>query len=68
MQITSGSAAGFGSNYNTRCTLLLPMLSQSFNFLRSVGSENRLPEVGVGSICIGHSTGSRGPRGLGFQT
>ena len=66
MLINSGSAAGFGSNYNTRCTSLLPMPSQSFSFLRSVGSEKRLPEFGVRSICIGHKTGSRDPRGLGF--
>ena len=62
---TSGSAAGFGSNYNTRCTML-PMLSQSFSFLRSVGYEKRLTEVGMRSICIGHKTGSGGLRGLGF--
>ena len=66
MLITSGSTAGFDSIYNTTCTSLLPMLSQSFSFLRSVGSEKRLPEVGVGSICIGHKTGSGGLRGLGF--
>ena len=66
MLITSGSTAGFGSIYNTICILPLPMLSQSFSFLRSMGSEEGLPEVGVGSICIGHKTGSRGPRGLVF--
>ena len=66
MLITSGSTARFGSNYNTRFILPLPMLSQSFSFLRSVGSEKQLPEVGVGSICIGHKTRSRGPRGLVF--
>ena len=65
MLITSGSAAGFGSNYNTRCTML-PMLSQSLSFLRSVGSEKRLTEAGLGSICIEHKTGSGGLRGLGF--
>ena len=66
MLITSSSAAGFGSIYSTRCTLLVPMLFQSFSFLRSVGSEKRLPEVGMGSICIGHKTGRGGLSGLGF--
>ena len=57
MQITSGSAAGFGSNYNTRCTPMLPAFS---------GVRETTPGSRVGSICIGHKTGIRGPRGLGF--
>ena len=64
--IASNPTTGFGSYFDTRRTLVLPMLSRSFSSLRSVGSEKRLPEVGVGAICIGHSTGSRGPGGLGF--
>ena len=66
MLITSDLTAAFGSNYNTRCILSLLMLSQRFDFLRSVGSEKRLPEVGVRSFCLGQKTGSRGPRGLIF--
>ena len=66
MLITSGSTAGFGLNHNIRCIFSLLMLSQSFSFLRSLGSEKLLQELGVGSICIGHKTGSRGPRGLVF--
>ena len=62
MLISSGSTAGFSSNDNTRCILPLAMLSQSFSFLCSSGSVKRLSEVGVGSICIGPKTGSRGPR------
>ena len=68
MLITSGSTAGFGSNYNTRRILPLPKVSQSFSFLRSLEAEKRLPEVGGGFVYLGHKTGSGGLRGLGFQT
>ena len=50
---TYGSGAGFGSNYSTRCASLLPMLSQSSTFLRSVGSEKRLPESRWGIFAKG---------------
>ena len=46
--ITSGSTAGYGSNYNKKCDLTLPMISQIYGSLRSVGPEKRLPEVGGG--------------------
>ena len=65
MLISSGSTAGLGPNYNTCCTSLLPMISQNFSFLNSVVPGRRLPEVGMGTICIRHSIGSRGHGGLG---
>ena len=68
MLITSDSTAGFGSNYNTRCILPLPMLSQSFSFLRSLEAEKRLPEVRGGFVYLGHKTGSGVLRDLGFRT
>ena len=60
MLITSDLTAGLGSNYNTRCILPLTMLSLSF--LRSVGLEKRLPEVGWGIFaeCMKPEVGVQG--------
>ena len=59
----SGTTAGFGSNYNTRCILPLPIIPPSFSSLQA---EKRLPEVGGGFVYLGHKNGNGGLRGLGF--
>ena len=65
MLIASDPTAGFGSNYNARCILPLPIIPPSFSSLHSLEAEKRLREVRGGFVYFGHKTGSRG---LGFQT
>ena len=68
MLIASGPTAGFGSNYNTRCILPLPIIFPSFSSLQSLDADKRFPEVRGGFVYLGHKTGSGGLRNLGFQT
>ena len=66
MLIASDQTAGFGSNYNTRCILPLPIIPPSFSSMRSFEAEKRLPEVRGPFVYLGHKTVSGGPRVLGF--
>ena len=66
--IASNSTARFGSIYNTRCILPLPIITPSFSSLHSLEAEKRLPEIRAGFVCLGHKTGSGVPRSLGFST
>ena len=65
--IAAGSTAGFGSNYNTRCILPLPIIPPSFSSLCSLEAEKRLPEVKGGFVYLGHETRSGCLRGLGSK-
>ena len=67
MLIAFDPIARFGSNYNTRCILPLPIIPPSFSSLRSSVAEKRLPEVRGGFVFLGHKTGSGGLRGLGSK-
>ena len=66
MVIASGTTTGFGSNYNTRYTLPIPISPPSFSSLQSLVPEKRLPEVMGVFVYLGHKTGSGGLRGLEF--
>ena len=68
MRVASDPPVGNGSNFNTTCILPLLIIPPSFNSQRSVAAETRFPEVSGGFVCLGHKTGSGGPRGLVFQT
>ena len=50
MLITSVPSTEIGPNYNVRCNS-----SQNFGSLRLLVAEQRLPEDGFGTICLGHT-------------
>ena len=45
--------AGFGSNYNTKCIVQLPIIPPNFSSLRLLEAEKQLPKIRDGFVYLG---------------